>query len=182
MHRTQKMCPGHNCVLDALGLFVGNAKFAESEQCLEKDAIYRIVYCQGMSGQMRFKDYQPAPLSRSVEYYDFRIGEFKPWKGREAKEGSREFAERVEEVEKLFSPLFAVVGEWLGNGENVLVHCKAGRHRAGTAGVGLLMHFRGLSREEATALAKSRHGTSLAWYGTARPARLTCKSKSLKQI
>ena len=40
-------------------------------------------------------------------------------------------------------PLFKFVDEALANGENVLVHCLAGAHRAGTTGVLCLMRYSG---------------------------------------
>ena len=44
----------------------------------------------------------------------------------------------------------------VARGESTLVHCLAGAHRAGTASVAYLMHRLGMTRLEATDLAKSR--------------------------
>jgi len=52
-------------------------------------------------------------------------------------------------------PLITFVTEALDNGQSVLVHCKAGAHRAGTTGVMLLMHFEGLDNHDALGLAKT---------------------------
>ena len=40
---------------------------------------------------------------------------------------------------------------WRGGGTNVIVHCLAGAHRAGTTGCILLMHFAGLEKASAAA-------------------------------
>ena len=44
----------------------------------------------------------------------------------------------------------------MNNGHNVLIHCLAGCHRAGTSGVAWLMYKEKLNQEKATKLAKSR--------------------------
>lgn len=57
------------------------------------------------------------------------------------------------------STLFAFTDRALANGENVLVHCLAGAHRAGTTGVILLMRYSGVNDvDRAIATAKKcRH-------------------------
>mmetsp|Transcript_37390 Transcript_37390/g.84703 ORF Transcript_37390/g.84703 Transcript_37390/m.84703 type:complete len:138 (-) Transcript_37390:344-757(-) len=47
------------------------------------------------------------------------------------------------------TPLFDFVDRALGKGENVLVHCLAGAHRAGTTGCLLLMYKAAMSPAEA---------------------------------
>ena len=42
----------------------------------------------------------------------------------------------------------------LSRGDNVLVHCLAGAHRAGTTGCACLMHFGGLDVQQAISVAK----------------------------
>ena len=49
---------------------------------------------------------------------------------------------------KFLGGFFAFVDAALDQGKSVLVHCLAGAHRAGTAGVLLLMHKDGLSAED----------------------------------
>jgi protein-tyrosine phosphatase len=48
-----------------------------------------------------------------------------------------------------FRLLFDFVENELKSGRNVLIHCLAGAHRAGTAGVACLMHFCRLESKEA---------------------------------
>ena len=66
-------------------------------------------------------------------------------------------------VLKLFAPCFSLVDEVLARGNNVLIHCLAGAHRAGTTSVAYLMHRseleHGLARldvAQAMAVAKRR--------------------------
>ena len=46
---------------------------------------------------------------------------------------------------KYLLPLFKFVDQSLRQGRSVLVHCLAGAHRAGTAGVLLLMRYTGIN-------------------------------------
>lgn len=50
--------------------------------------------------------------------------------------------------------MFEFIEEAIANGQNVLVHCLAGAHRAGTTGVACLIHFAKLNVEEAVVIAK----------------------------
>eukprot|EP00935_MAST-01C_sp_MAST-1C-sp1_P002398 g2398.t1 len=52
------------------------------------------------------------------------------------------------------SLMFKFVDRHLAHGNSVLIHCYAGAHRSGTAGVAYLMHSSGLGAAEATKLAK----------------------------
>merc|ERR1719223_1093570 len=47
------------------------------------------------------------------------------------------------------APFFDWVDERLARGENVMVHCLAGAHRAGTAGTAYVMYKTGLSAKDA---------------------------------
>ena len=49
-----------------------------------------------------------------------------------------------------FQPLFTFVDVELSAGRHVLIHCLAGAHRAGSAGVACLMHMEGLDCASAT--------------------------------
>lgn len=50
--------------------------------------------------------------------------------------------------------MFQFIEEAISQGENVLVHCLAGAHRAGTTGVCCLIHFAHLSVPDAISIAK----------------------------
>lgn len=51
-------------------------------------------------------------------------------------------------------PLFEFIDSAISRGENVLVHCLAGAHRAGTTGVACLIHYAKLPANEAIIIAK----------------------------
>lgn len=57
-------------------------------------------------------------------------------------------------VLKFYKPLFQFVDSRLGAGHNILIHCLAGAHRAGTAGISCLMYLCELDPATATTLAK----------------------------
>ena len=50
--------------------------------------------------------------------------------------------------------MFEFIEEAISKGENVLIHCLAGAHRAGTTGVACLVHFAKLPVGEAISIAK----------------------------
>jgi hypothetical protein len=52
-------------------------------------------------------------------------------------------------------PMFAFIEEAISKGENVLVHCLAGAHRAGTTGCACLVHFADMEVAEAISTAKA---------------------------
>ena len=57
---------------------------------------------------------------------------------------------------RYFLPLFEFVESVTSNGQNVLIHCLAGAHRAGTTGCAWLMYANDLSVQNAIKLAKSK--------------------------
>ena len=59
-------------------------------------------------------------------------------------------------VRRYFAPLFAFVEKVLRAGGNVMVHCLAGAHRAGTSGVALAMYYLRLSAIQGTMFVKER--------------------------
>ena len=58
-------------------------------------------------------------------------------------------------VHAFADPMFSFIEEHISTGGNVLVHCLAGAHRAGTTGCAVLMHFAGMDRVQATKTAKA---------------------------
>lgn len=159
-------------------LFVGNATLAADRAGLTKLGITRIVFCQDRDGRMHFtKD-------PTIEYLPYKIGRWREWTVPTATEtvdsvlsslGAvraaadprpvylstmvQEPETYAKEVAAFFYPLFDFVRSNLDAGNNVLIHCLAGAHRAGTAGVACIMHLCGLNTREAITIAK-----------TARPA------------
>jgi protein-tyrosine phosphatase len=57
-------------------------------------------------------------------------------------------------VLKFFRPCHNFIDEALNKGENVMVHCLAGAHRAGTTGVSYMMKAGQLSFPQALKIAK----------------------------
>jgi protein-tyrosine phosphatase len=52
-----------------------------------------------------------------------------------------EIGDTEDSVVQYFKPLLEFVGEAVDTGQNVLIHCLAGAHRAGTVGIICLMHY-----------------------------------------
>ena len=61
-----------------------------------------------------------------------------------------------ENVLRFFNPLFQFLEDAISKGENVLIHCFAGAHRAGSSGVAWLMYKHNLGVKAAIDLAKSK--------------------------
>lgn len=59
-------------------------------------------------------------------------------------------------VRKFYKPLFDFVEDALRAGANVMVHCLAGAHRAGTSGVSCVMYFMKLKAAPAVQYVKER--------------------------
>mmetsp|Transcript_13159 Transcript_13159/g.21450 ORF Transcript_13159/g.21450 Transcript_13159/m.21450 type:complete len:279 (-) Transcript_13159:64-900(-) len=120
-------------------LYVGNAAVASNRESLKRLNITRIVNCQDSDGRNYFED------DAELRYLRFLIGRWREVRAvRDGGDGTWRFWE----------PYFAFLLDSLNSGENVLVHCLAGAHRAGTAGVASLMLLQGWGPEQATAAAK----------------------------
>ncbi|GMI16236.1 hypothetical protein TrLO_g2392 [Triparma laevis f. longispina] len=120
-------------------LYVGNATAASQKSVLaELKDCRRIVFCQDGDGT---KSFQSDP---EFKYLDFPIGRWLRFVKREP-----------QAVLDFFKSLFDFLDDELGQGNSVLIHCLAGAHRAGTAGVASLMYLVGMGAEEATIAAKA---------------------------
>ena len=121
-------------------VFVGNAACAGSAEQLNTvcEGCRHIVFCQDGDGRMTFHR-DPA-----FTYLAFPIGRWRTVLARKTPEAALDF----------FRPLFAFVDESLASGQPVLIHCLAGAHRAGTAGIATLMHLAQLDAKSAVATAK----------------------------
>lgn len=124
-------------------LHVGNHMAAESMDLLNQmtpGPCRRIVYCLDSYDGKVFLE------NEEFEYLDFNIGWWWSSLGKER--------DNPLKVVEYFEPLFAFVDHALRQGRSILIHCLAGAHRAGTAGIASLMHLTGMSAEEATRTAK----------------------------
>uniref|UniRef100_A0A061QUC3 protein-tyrosine-phosphatase n=1 Tax=Tetraselmis sp. GSL018 TaxID=582737 RepID=A0A061QUC3_9CHLO len=117
-------------------IYIGNAQAAQSLSILKANGIKRIVNCTDNMPHYHSADpglmYLRFDVSNWGRYVD----------GTDAS------------VRKFAAPLFAFVVEGLERGENVMVHCLAGAHRAGTTGVACLMHFARMDMAKAIVAAK----------------------------
>ena len=112
-------------------IFVGNQQAAQNAQLLQKEGITHIINCT---------DSMPLFHPQSFKYYRFNISFF-PSNGEE-------------QLREFLRPMFEFVDSAFAEQGNVLVHCLAGAHRAGTTGCLLLMHLADLPDQEAIRTAK----------------------------
>ena len=61
-----------------------------------------------------------------------------------------------EGVVRYFNVMFSYVEAILAKGQNVMIHCLAGAHRAGTTGTAWILYKDNLSTKDAIKLAQSR--------------------------
>mmetsp|Transcript_23207 Transcript_23207/g.32452 ORF Transcript_23207/g.32452 Transcript_23207/m.32452 type:complete len:243 (+) Transcript_23207:81-809(+) len=119
-------------------IYVGNITAASTRKILDRHEIRNIVNCQGRESTNYFEE------NKEFNYFRFPVSYWWKAKGMDTHKG----------VEKYFNPVFNFISSALEKGENCLVHCLAGAHRAGTTGVACLMYFGNMSFKEALADAK----------------------------
>jgi len=119
-------------------IYVGNEVAAKNLSVLEEHTITHIVNCtDSIPNHHEGASVKGGKLS----YLRFDIV------------GHREFQAQHQTVE-FVEPVLKFISDALSRGENVMVHCLAGAHRAGTTGIICLMHFAKLSAREAILMAK----------------------------
>eukprot|EP00286_Rhodomonas_abbreviata_P017906 CAMPEP_0181325638 /NCGR_PEP_ID=MMETSP1101-20121128/21044_1 /TAXON_ID=46948 /ORGANISM="Rhodomonas abbreviata, Strain Caron Lab Isolate" /LENGTH=246 /DNA_ID=CAMNT_0023433983 /DNA_START=20 /DNA_END=760 /DNA_ORIENTATION=- len=121
-------------------LFVGNHRAASNIDVLDQHGITHVINCTSNMANFHAK-------TGKIAYFRFDVSGW--W--REIK-GTGETARK--KVLEFTTDMLNFVGSALSAGKNVLVHCAAGAHRAGTTGVILLMHFMSLDATRATMLAQ----------------------------
>merc|ERR1712241_1232908 len=57
---------------------------------------------------------------------------------------------------QIIAPLLGFVQDGMEKGESVLIHCFAGAHRSGAAGIACMMHMQGVSGDDAFQAAKAK--------------------------
>lgn len=136
---------GEYNALDALfehpgggALFVGNQIAASSMQQLRRHHITRVVNCTDSLPNYHERQ------GGSIDYIRFNI------------EQHHILAASDATALTFVEPMLAFVSESLSEGRNVLAHCVAGAHRAGTTGILCLMYFLRLGALEATFQAKEK--------------------------
>ena len=122
-------------------IYVGNVYVAQSIDILQQFKITGVVNCTHGHGALpNFCEGKPG----GPKYYVFPISTW--WTHLNATNAS---------VYAFTDPMFAFIEQEISQGNNVLVHCLAGAHRAGTTGCACLMHFAKMDQSTATRVAKS---------------------------
>jgi len=130
-------------------VYVGNYTSAQKRDILDAHGIRHIVNCQDLSSE-NYHEKDP-----EFSYFRFPISFW--WK--DAREiSSQDTALADKTAIAYFNRLFEWGDPVLASGRNILVHCLAGAHRAGTTGVAYLMHLENRRFPEALQLAQQRRG------------------------
>lgn len=117
--------------------YVGNEQAAKNRGMLEKFNITHVVNCTDS-----IPLYHEKTQGKPITYLRFDVT-------------SHYHRARTEkDAVEFVKPMINFVADALSQGKNVMVHCLAGAHRAGTTGVMCLMHFAKLSAKDATFIAK----------------------------
>lgn len=118
-----------DCVFEHSGtgarVYIGNLNAARSAGILDEHRITRVVNCQDMS-TANYHENNP-----KFKYLRFPIAWWQRAKDVDTSDG----------ILRFFAPLFAWIDEAMAARENVLIHCLAGAHRAGTTGVAVVMYL-----------------------------------------
>jgi len=121
-------------------LFIGNIRAASDATILQRNGISCIVNCQDTSSE-NFFQHDP-----NYKYLRFPIAHWWSADGMNSASG----------VKRFYHPLFSFVENALKNKQNVMIHCLAGAHRAGTAGISCMMYLHGLQMIQAVRYVKER--------------------------
>ena len=125
------------------GLYVGNYRVAESISKLDSNCenCRRIVFCQDRDGKKHFES------NPEFKYLTFSIGKWR---------NVPNIRTESDVTYDFFKPLFEFLDDELNKkGNSVLIHCLAGAHRAGTAGIASLMYLTGMDAKQATKTAQT---------------------------
>lgn len=121
-------------------VFVGNRRAAMNLKILDANKITSIVNCQGLDSVNAFENRQEIRYWRmDVQHWPLVIDENSP-------DGTL--------LIEYFAPCFSWIEDSIRQGSNVLIHCYAGAHRAGTVAVAFLMHTVRLRLSEALRVAR----------------------------
>eukprot|EP00927_Polykrikos_kofoidii_P071207 TRINITY_DN67507_c0_g1_i1.p1 TRINITY_DN67507_c0_g1~~TRINITY_DN67507_c0_g1_i1.p1 ORF type:complete len:299 (+),score=30.15 TRINITY_DN67507_c0_g1_i1:60-956(+) len=118
-------------------LFVGNQSAASQLPELQRHGITHVVNCT--DSMPLYHEHNPAA---NIKYMRFDIT------------SHYRCVRSPDEAAYFVQPMLHFVSCALADGGNVMVHCLAGAHRAGTTGIICLMHFAQLSVGEAVPIAK----------------------------
>ena len=120
--------------------YIGNIRAAASAPTLEAHGITHIINAQDVNTE-NFHERDPR-----YTYLRFPIAHW--WSAGDMNSNHG--------VRKFYEPLFGFVEKALKEGKNVMVHCLAGAHRAGTSGISMVMYLMKLSAPQAVMFVKER--------------------------
>ncbi|KAL3904967.1 MAG: hypothetical protein SGPRY_011088, partial [Prymnesium sp.] len=123
-------------------IYVGNQVAAQSKKMLDKAGITHVVNCTDNMPQYHEK----SSVKPQIKYLRFPISFWMRYE-----KNLPDFLRRAARYARLSRLVDSHAGP---PGENVLVHCLAGAHRAGTTGCLLLMYKASMQQAEAVASAK----------------------------
>mmetsp|Transcript_43407 Transcript_43407/g.102230 ORF Transcript_43407/g.102230 Transcript_43407/m.102230 type:complete len:221 (-) Transcript_43407:61-723(-) len=122
-------------------LYVGSKVAACDKDTLRSTKITCVVVClETLSDNMPFRG------SGNIEYFHFPTGLWRRGLTRDAS---------AEALADVMAPLLGYVEDRLQEGRSILIHCLAGAHRAGTAGIACLMRLADLGAIDAVAKAQA---------------------------
>lgn len=119
-------------------LYIGGQGPASNLQVLEELQIFNIINCQGRTGDLYFKKDKRFKYLRYGISEDLQISKLRTPK----------------DVYDFLAPCHDFIDQSLASGQNIMVHCLAGAHRAGTAGVSYMMRAGKMPYVDAVTVAK----------------------------
>lgn len=135
-------------------IFTGNERAASNLDILVRNKITSVINCTRPAHAGTLPNYH-ANTGR-IRYYDFPVACWHDYILYDD-EGDKitNSKVRLDKLTQFLKPMLAFVDKALAKGENVLIHCLAGAHRAGTTSIMCLMHYDDLTAAKATRVAKS---------------------------
>ena len=135
-------------------IFTGNDRAASNLNILTKNRITSVVNCTRPAVAGTLPNYHIN--TGRIRYYDFPIACWNAYVLEDDfGEKCKGQGQRYDQLTKFLKPMLQFIEKTINRGENVLIHCLAGAHRAGTTSIICLMHFNDLKAGKATKLAKS---------------------------
>ena len=122
--------------------FIGNIRAAASLETLREHNITHIINAQDVDSE----NFHEHTNGGEFAYLRFPIAHW--WRAPDVATPAG--------VRAFYAPLFSFAERALQRGENVMVHCLAGAHRAGTSGISLVMYFMNLSAPQAVGYVRER--------------------------
>lgn len=119
--------------------FIGGEFSAKERWVLDQYKIYNIICAKGSTGPLYHVN---DPKFTYLPWHIESLPRMKP----HLKDG--------EQIFNFLHPVHSYIQSCLERGENVMVHCMAGAHRAGTTGVSYMMKASGLGYEDARRVAR----------------------------